>query len=275
MRSVRIGFTVLAMTIAQSCNSDGIRPIKDECACAEALKGATGDRGQSGDAGAKGDPGAKGDSGAKGDVGERGPIGEPGTVGSTGVQGGKGEPGERGEQGPAGSGVRIAVLSSGDQNCPAGGASFAGSDGLVAYACNGTDGARGEATCTCAESGARSIKTVVTVPPNLTPYYGAPCPNPSTNFTRNVTLTDPDITASVWLEGTTTVQTYDAPSWLNVPQCAAGAGVTDSSGLKWCYQPAASGSGGMSVSVVGCTSGIGGGGTSPFARNFRLVVPLH
>jgi hypothetical protein len=90
--------------------------------------------GKNGAPGPAGQPGAQG---AKGDTGAAGTNGTNGTNGTDGTDGTDGEDGKNGES------VTIIPLTSGDANCPDGGAKFTNQT-ATGYACNGKGGGDGE-----------------------------------------------------------------------------------------------------------------------------------
>jgi Collagen triple helix repeat (20 copies) len=78
----------------------------------------------------------------KGPQGPTGPAGPAGPAGPQGPKGDTGATGPAGADGHDGQSVTSQALAAGDQNCPAGGSSFASASGTT-YACNGAPGASG------------------------------------------------------------------------------------------------------------------------------------
>ncbi len=85
---------------------------------------------------------AKQFAGKDGAQGPAGQTGAQGSKGDPGADGKEGEKGKQGEKGKDGESVSIIPLSSGDANCPSGGAKFTNGSGS-AFACDGTGGSGG------------------------------------------------------------------------------------------------------------------------------------
>jgi hypothetical protein len=102
----------------------------------DGLPGATGATGPQGPAGPKGDLGPAGPQGIQGLTGA---TGEAGPAGPQGPAGEQGAIGPQGLQGPPGESPVVVQLSSGDQNCPYGGAAIQSSTG-IAYVCSAPQG---------------------------------------------------------------------------------------------------------------------------------------
>jgi hypothetical protein len=84
------------------------------------------------------------------DWNQQGPAGPAGAAGATGPAGPAGPQGYTGSPGPAGTGASVTPLSSGDTNCPNGGAEIQDGNNPpdTAYACTGATGSPGVAGST-------------------------------------------------------------------------------------------------------------------------------
>ena len=89
-----------------------------------------------------GQDGAQGAAGQPGPAGQKGDTGAAGTKGADGANGTNGIDGTNGKAGKNGDSVTVIPLSSGDANCPSGGAKFTNLTGS-AFACNGEGGGGG------------------------------------------------------------------------------------------------------------------------------------